>query len=72
MLRSIETAAKARLEASPYPSIRQIVCQYDEGVLVLRGRLPSFFHKQLAQSAVAEVEGIKQIVNHIEVLHRTT
>jgi osmotically-inducible protein OsmY len=40
---------------------------YDEGLLVLRGCLPTFFHKQVAQAAVAEIEGVIQIVNQIDV-----
>ena len=65
---SIEDLAQGRLQASPYLSIRRIFCMYDEGMLILRGRLPSFFHKQLAQASVADIEGVKQVVNQIEVL----
>lgn len=64
---SIAAQAKARLQASPYPSIRNIFCMYDEGILVLLGRVPSFFQKQLAQIAVANIEGVRQIVNRVEV-----
>jgi hypothetical protein len=32
-------------------------------VLFLRGPLPTFYLKQLAQEAVARVEGISQVVN---------
>jgi osmotically-inducible protein OsmY len=64
----ITALAEARLRASQYSSIRKIFCMFDEGMLVLRGRLPSFFHKQLAQTAVADIQGVTQIVNQIEVL----
>jgi hypothetical protein len=64
--------AEARLRASPYPLIRKIFCAYDEGKLVLRGRLPTFFHMQLAQAAVANIPGVGQIVNQIEVHDRAT
>lgn len=67
MRRSIETIAQARLQASPYLAIRRILCLYDEGMLILRGRLPTFFQKQLAQITVADIEGVKQVVNQIEV-----
>lgn len=65
---SIAAQAKARLQASPYPPIRKIFCMYDEGMLVLIGRLPTFFQKQLAQAVVADIQGVGQIVNQIEVL----
>jgi osmotically-inducible protein OsmY len=67
---TVEALAENRLRASPYPSIRRIFCLYDEGLLVLSGRVPSFFHKQLAQIAVADIEGVKQVINQIEVLER--
>ena len=39
----------------------------DLGVLLLKGHLPNFYHKQLAQEAVAWVKGVSQVVNEIEV-----
>jgi osmotically-inducible protein OsmY len=63
----IAALAEARLQASPYQPIRKLFCDFDEGLLVLRGRLPSYFHKQLAQVAVADIMGVKQVVNQIEV-----
>lgn len=68
----LATVAEPRLEASPYYSIRKVSCMYDEGVLVLRGRVPSSFHKQMAQIAVIKIQGIAQDVNHIEVLDPAT
>ena len=40
-------------------------------MLVLRGRLPSFYLKQLAQETVSDVEGIVQVVNEAEVIADT-
>jgi osmotically-inducible protein OsmY len=50
------------------PANRQITCEYHEGVLLLRGRLSSFYEKQLAQEALRTLEGVDQIVNKIEVV----
>jgi osmotically-inducible protein OsmY len=36
-------------------------------VLWLRGELPSFYEKQVAQEAVKAVEGVTGIINDIEV-----
>ena len=64
----IAEAAKDRLERSPYRTVRGVTCEYDDGVLLLAGRLPSFYHKQLAQEAVAGLPGVVQVVNATEVV----
>ncbi len=63
----IAEAAKECLRNSPYRALRGVTCECDRGVLLLRGRLSSFYHKQLAQEAVAGVRGVSQVVNEIEV-----
>lgn len=63
----IAEAANECLRNSPYRPLRKILCECQWGVLLLRGRLPSFYHKQLAQQAVAGVKGVSRIVNEIEV-----
>lgn len=64
----VARAAKARLRTMPYPSVRKVSCECDEqGVLFLRGRLGSYYQKQLAQEAVARLPGVTQVVNQTEV-----
>jgi hypothetical protein len=63
----IEEAARRTLSESPYPVLRRVVCRFDHGVLTMRGRLSSFFLKQMAQTAVSRLEGIERIDNFIEV-----
>jgi osmotically-inducible protein OsmY len=63
----IADVASARLRASPYVPVRRLTCTFDDGLLVLRGSVPSFFHKQLAQQAVFGIKGVKQVLNEIEV-----
>ncbi len=60
--------ARGRLCSSPYMAIRSVSCDFKNGVLLLRGRLPSFHHKQMAQEAVRPLAGVGQIVNAIEVI----
>ncbi len=60
-------AAQRRLRSSLYRDLHGLTCQYDRGELVLLGEVPNFFHKQLAQTAVAGIEGVRQIVNATEV-----
>jgi osmotically-inducible protein OsmY len=50
---------------------RQVFCENHDGVLLLRGRVSSFYEKQLAQEAVRKLEGVDQIVNQIEVVPTT-
>jgi osmotically-inducible protein OsmY len=64
----IAAAARNRLQASAYRGVRSIVCDYHEGVLVLRGRVSSYHQKQLAQEAIRRVAGILEIVNAVQVV----
>jgi hypothetical protein len=36
--------------------------------MILRGEVPSYYHKQLAQESVRDFPHVTQIVNDIEVL----
>jgi osmotically-inducible protein OsmY len=60
--------AKRRIVHQPHLSVQRIWCDFDGGRLILRGQVPSFYFKQLAQEAVADLEGVEQVVNEIEVL----
>jgi osmotically-inducible protein OsmY len=59
--------ARKCLQKSPYTAIRTVSCDFDHGVLLLRGRLNSYHQKQVAQEAVRDLEGVVQVVNQIEV-----
>jgi len=43
------------------------VCEVRDGVLLLRGRVPSYYMKQVAQSIVQCVEGALEIRNQLDV-----
>ena len=66
--RRIEEAAEGHLRRSGYLALRDIGCTCREGVVTLRGCLPTYFLKQIAQLVVAEVAGVHGIFNQIEVL----
>jgi osmotically-inducible protein OsmY len=70
--RHVAAVAQARLGASSHRALSAIFCKCDQGVLVLRGSLSTYFHKQMAQEIVADIEGVKQVVNQIEVVGRAT
>jgi osmotically-inducible protein OsmY len=63
----IEKTAVERLRNNPYKVLTRVSCECRQGVLFLRGRLFSYHEKQVAQEAVAAVDGVTQVVNEIEV-----
>ena len=60
--------AKQRICRQPHLTFQRIWCEYDGGRLFIRGQVPSFYHKQLAQEATAGMAGVVQVVNEIEVV----
>lgn len=63
----IVTLVESKLRESHYLALRVVTCQFHKGVLILRGRVPSFYLKQVAQSVVRNIEGVAQIDNRLEV-----
>jgi osmotically-inducible protein OsmY len=63
----IVEAAHQRLRGSPYFFLKSVRCQVDGGVLTLRGRVPLKPLKQFAELIVSRVEGVREVVNRIEV-----
>ena len=64
----IAEEAKGRLYKSSHTSLQGLSCEFDHGVLFLRGKLPSFCCKQLAQAVVSGIEGVTRVVNETEVV----
>jgi osmotically-inducible protein OsmY len=60
--------AETRLRGNSYLALKNVSCEYFEGVLTLRGCVPSYYLKQMAQTAVARLDGVDRIVNEIEVI----
>ena len=65
--RQVAVSAENLLQVRLVLASRQIACEYHDGTLILRGQVPSFYEKQLAQEALRRLEGVDQIVNKIEV-----
>jgi hypothetical protein len=64
----IAEGAEIQLRSNSYLALKNVSCEYSEGTLTLRGCLPSYYLKQMAQTAVARIDGVKRIVNEIEVI----
>jgi osmotically-inducible protein OsmY len=60
--------AESELRRNAYVALKNIACEYREGVLTLHGCLPTYYLKQLAQEAVARLDGVERIENRIEVV----
>lgn len=64
----VREAAQELLRSSPYYAVRTVCCEFQDGVLVLRGRLKTYFHKQIAQESVSRLDGVLEVVNFIDVV----
>lgn len=67
---SVEHAARQRLVKTGYRTLSTVECAFRDGRMTLRGAVPSYYHKQLAQESVRHAPNVTQIVNHIEVVSR--
>ena len=66
---AFETLAQQRLSNDRHYSchFRNITCHHNDGVLTLRGRLPSFYLKQVLQTVLRDLTGIQRIDNQTDV-----
>ena len=60
--------AEQRLRKSPYFYLKGLSCQYARGVLTLRGTVPWGELAHVAESIVARVPGVDEVVNCVEVV----
>jgi osmotically-inducible protein OsmY len=64
----IAESAESRLRGNSYLALKNVSCDYRDGVLTLRGCLPTYYLKQMAQAAVARIDGVERVINEIEVM----
>jgi len=66
---SPEAAAVCQaLMRSPYRHLHRLACDLEDGELVLRGIVCSYYLKQLAQEVALKVAGCRPLRNDVEVL----
>jgi hypothetical protein len=66
---SPQAVAERGLRSSRYSALKHVSCDYQGGVLVLRGCLPTYYLKQIAQEVVAQqVKGVGRLDNQIQVV----
>ena len=55
------------LERNPHLPHRTLRFETEQGRVVLKGVVRSFFQKQMAQEAIRRVAGVQEIANELEV-----
>jgi hypothetical protein len=56
------------VRATGYPSLRAIEVAACECFVILRGRVPSYYMKQIAQATAAAVPGVRELCNDMDVV----
>jgi hypothetical protein len=51
---ALEALVRSELVASAHACVRRVACRLRDGVLTLHGQVPTYFHKQVAQTVVLE------------------
>ena len=63
-----QAEAESRLRKSGYYELHLVLCEFHEGVLTLRGRVSSFYLKQVAQELIRRMDGAEEVNNRLEVV----
>lgn len=66
-LSEVESQIKEKLHFTQHAALRCVTYSIDGDTVVLFGRVPSYYLKQLAQVKVTCVPGIERVDNRIEV-----
>lgn len=63
LLQRVDSAIKT----SPHLAGHQVFCQEESGIVVLHGKVDSFFQKQMAQETLKKLDGVEKVINELEV-----
>lgn len=63
----IRAAAVAALNSAQYSALRNLTCHVVDGTAEITGTVPSYYLKQLAQTAVAQLPGVLHVRNLVVV-----
>jgi len=64
---TLSQAAERRLRESPYYFLKGVRCRVENGVATLIGRVPLGQLRQFAEAIVLRVEGVREVINRVEV-----
>jgi len=64
---ALDCLISTAIEKNPHLRKRKLRFEAQEGRVVLRGTVNSYYQKQMAQESLRRLEGVNQIENHLEV-----
>ncbi len=64
----LRTTALKLLQSSGFAALRRLRCEVTEAVVIVHGIVPSYYLKQMAQTAILRLDGIRGVRNLVEVL----
>jgi osmotically-inducible protein OsmY len=64
---TLESRVMMALDQSPYLPGRKVHFEAEEGKVVLRGVVGSYYQKQMAQETLRRIEGVNHIENLLQV-----
>jgi osmotically-inducible protein OsmY len=63
----LKERVQTALKQNPYLAGRNLRFEADHGRIKLSGVVRSYFQKQMAQEALRRIEGVREVLNEIEV-----
>ena len=63
----LRTAALKLLQSSGFAAVRRLRCEVTGAVVIVHGVVPSYYLKQMAQTAILRLDGIRGVKNLVEV-----
>ncbi len=63
----LDALISSAIERHPHLKRRNLRFENQDGRVVLRGTVSSYYQKQMAQEALRRVQGVDHIENHLEV-----
>ena len=60
-------AAERRLRESPFTALRSLECHCRNGELCVRGKVPTFYVRQVAVDSLRKIHGVACVLDEIEV-----
>lgn len=67
--RDLERRVVSYLFGRHVPALRNLQVEAKNGTVTLRGRVHTFYEKQLCQNCCRRVAGVVQFVDHVDVAH---
>ncbi len=55
------------IKGNPHLTRHRVFCQEESGIVVLHGRVGSFFQKQMAQETLKRLVGVEKVINELQV-----